>query len=106
MLKLLGEVSEDFKLEDIDVKLPRNKHDNIQSKAQSFGTLVGTGVIAPEDALAMADMTNDITGVVDRGKKFQEENKENGNVGIKSSVVYHSGYRRNDRNYYGLNDEV
>lgn len=106
VLKLLGEVSEDFKLEDIDVKLPRNKHDNIQSKAQSFSTLVGTGEIAPEDALAMADMTNDITGVVERGKKHKKENLKNGiNNRVKSSYVYHSGYRRNNY-YYGINDEV
>ena len=91
VLKLLGEVSENFKLEDIDIKLPRNKHDNIQSKAQSFGSMMGTGVIAPEDALAMADMTNDITGVVERGKKYQKENQENG---VNTSVVYHSGSRQ------------
>lgn len=90
VLKLLGMVSEEFKLEDIDIKLPRNKHDNIQSKAQSFSTLMGTGEIAPEDALSMADMTNDITGVVDRGKKFKEEKqkqeKEN-NTDVNTSLV-------------------
>lgn len=91
-MKLLGEVSENFKLEDIDIKLPRNKHDNIQSKAQSFGSMMATRVIAPEDALAMADMTNDITGVVERGKKYQKENQENG---VNTSVVYHSGSRQN-----------
>lgn len=76
ILKILGKVSEEFALEDIDIKMPRNKHDNIQSKAQSFSTLMGTEVVAPEDALAMADMTNDITGVVERGKKYQEEQQE------------------------------
>ena len=94
VLKLLGEVSENFKLEDIDIKLPRNKHDNIQSKAQSFGSMMATGVIAPEDALAMADMTNDITGVVERGKKYQKENQKNEN-GVNTSVVYHSGSGQN-----------
>ena len=76
VLKMLGQVSEEFNLEDIDIKMPRNKHDNIQSKAQSYSTLVGTNTIAPEDALSMADMTNDITGVVERGKKYQEEQTE------------------------------
>ena len=76
VLKMLGKVSEEFSLEDIDIKMPRNKHDNIQSKAQSFSTLMGTDVIAPEDALSMADMTNDITGVVERGKKYQEMQQE------------------------------
>lgn len=73
VLKMLGMVSDEFRLEDIDIKLPRNKHDNIQSKAQSFSTLMSTGEVAPEDALSMADMTNDITGVVDRAKKYKEE---------------------------------
>lgn len=73
ILKLLNMVSQDFKLEDIDIKLPRNKNDNIQTKSQSFSTLVSTGEIAPEDALAMADMTTDITGVVERAKKFKAE---------------------------------
>ena len=65
-------VSQEFKLEDIDVKLPRNKNDNIQTKAQSFSTIMATEVIAPEDALAMADMTTDITGVISRGKKYKD----------------------------------
>lgn len=65
-------VSQEFKLEDIDIKLPRNKNDNIQTKAQSFSTIMATKVIAPEDALAMADMTTDITGVISRGKKYKD----------------------------------
>lgn len=75
ILKLLNIVSQNFKLEDIDIKLPRNKNDNIQTKAQSYSTLMATNTIAPEDALAMADMTTDITGVINRGKKYQESNK-------------------------------
>lgn len=74
VLKMLKQVSKEFKLEDIDIKLPRNKNDNIQSKSQSFSTLMSTGVIAPEDALSMADMTTDITGVVSRGQKYKAEN--------------------------------
>lgn len=78
ILQLLNMVSKEFKLEEIDVKLPRNKNDNIQTKAQSFSTIMGTEVIAPEDALAMADMTTDITGVIARGKKYKESlNKTN-----------------------------
>lgn len=70
--------------------MPRNKHDNIQSKSQSFAGLMATGVIAPEDALAMADMTTDITGVVERGKDYQEKNAKKG---VNTSIVYHSGSR-------------
>lgn len=74
ILQLLNMVSKNFGIENIDVKLPRNKQDNIQTKAQSFSTIMSTGEIAPEDALAMADMTTDITGVIQRGKKYKEEN--------------------------------
>lgn len=81
ILHLLNIVSKKFRLEDIDIKLPRNKNDNIQTKAQSFSTLMSTGNIAPEDALSMADMTTDVTGVVERGKKFKQENQGNqGNI--------------------------
>ena len=83
ILHLLNLVSKDFKLEDVDVKLPRNKNDNIQTKAQSFSTLMATEEIAPEDALAMADMTTDITGVVSRGKKYRESK----NAGINKTEV-------------------
>ena len=79
ILKLLNIVSQNFKLEDIDIKLPRNKNDNIQTKAQSYSTLMATNTIAPEDALAMADMTTDITGVINRGKRYQESNKVTNN---------------------------
>lgn len=85
VLKMLDQVSNEFSLEDIDIKMPRNKHDNIQSKAQSFSTLMATNVVAPEDALAIADMTNDITGVVERGKKYQENIQEEINKQINTS---------------------
>jgi SPP1 family phage portal protein len=72
ILKLLNMVSKSFKLEDIDIKVPRNKNDNIQTKSQSFSTLMATKEIAPEDALAMADITTDITGVINRANKYKE----------------------------------
>lgn len=72
ILKLLNMVSKSFKLEDIDIKVPRNKNDNIQTKSQSFSTLMSTKEIAPEDALAMADITTDITGVINRANKYKE----------------------------------
>ena len=92
ILKLLNQVSKEFNIEDIDVKLPRNKQDNIQTKAQSFSTIMSTEVIAPEDALAMADMTTDITGVIERGKQYKasiakenENTNTNTNTGINTS---------------------
>lgn len=79
ILQLLNLVSRNFKLEDIDIKLPRNKNDDIQTKAQSFSTLLSTGEIAPADALAMADMTTDIQGVVARGQEYKESQKTTNN---------------------------
>ena len=88
IMQLLNLVSKNFKLEDIDIKLPRNKNDDIQTKAQSFSTIVATGEIAPEDALAMADMTTDIQGVIARGKKYKEEQENtntDANIDIKTN---------------------
>lgn len=89
ILQLLNQVSKEFKLEDIDVKLPRNKNDDIQTKAQSFSTIMATEVIAPEDALAMADITTDITGVIQRGQKYKNSlNKDENKDDINIPVVY------------------
>jgi len=89
ILKQLSLVSQDFKLEEIDVKLPRNKNDNIQTKAQSFSTLMGTGEIAPVDALSMADLTTDIQGVTERGKQYKESLKAEGydNVAVPNETA-------------------
>lgn len=73
IMHILNMCSKNFKSEDLDVKLPRNKNDNIQTRAQSFSTLMSTGELAPEDALSIADMTTDITGVVERARKYKEE---------------------------------
>lgn len=72
-MHILNICSKNFKSEDLDVKLPRNKNDNIQTKAQSFSTLMSTEELAPEDALSIVDMTTDITGVVERARKYKEE---------------------------------
>lgn len=93
VLKLLSLVSEEFKLEDIDIKLPRNKNDNIQTKSQSYSTLMSTGTIAPEDALSMADITTDITGVVTRGKKYNEEKSK---IESQNTIKNTSNYNDNE----------
>lgn len=87
IMQLLNLVSRTFKLEEIDIKLPRNKNDDIQTKAQSFNTLISTGEIAPEDALAMSDMTTDIQGVISRGKQYKEELGTNNNNDIKTNTT-------------------
>lgn len=73
ILKQLNEVSENFKVTDLDIKFSRNKTDNLQSKAQSYSTFVGTKTIAPEDALEMCDVTTDIVEVATRGKDYWDK---------------------------------
>lgn len=80
IMKKLNLIKQDLKLLDIDIKFPRNKTDNLQSKAQSYSTFVGTRTIAPEDALEMCDVTTDVVDVAARGKaywdKVSEENMQ------------------------------
>ena len=73
ILKQLNEVNKDFKVTDLDIKFSRNKTDNLQSKAQSYSTFVGTKTIAPEDALEMCDVTTDVTEVAERGKNYWDK---------------------------------
>ncbi len=73
IMKELNQVSEDFKVIDLDIKFSRNKTDNLQSKAQSYSTFIGTKTITPEDALEMCDVTTDVVEVAERGKKYWEK---------------------------------
>lgn len=73
ILQLLGLANIDFKTIDLEVKFTRNKNDNLQTKAQSYSTLVSTKTLDPVDALEMCDMTTDVVEVIERGKKYQEE---------------------------------
>lgn len=70
IMKKLGLLKQELKLIDIDIKFPRNKTDNLQSKAQSYSTFIGTRTIAPEDALEMCDVTTDVVDVSARGKQY------------------------------------
>ena len=76
ILQLLGELSEKLSLKDIDVKYPRNKRNNLQSKAQSFATLHGTHVFDPVDTLSMVNLTNDIEETIERGNKYWNERQQ------------------------------
>ncbi|MBQ0112820.1 MAG: phage portal protein [Bacteroidales bacterium] len=73
IMKELGVLKQELKLIDIDIKFPRNKTDNLQSKAQSYSTFVGTRTIAPEDALEMCDVTTDVVDVANRGKEYWDK---------------------------------
>ena len=76
ILKKLNLVNQSIKTEDMDVKFSRNKNDNLQSKSQSYATLVGTKTITPEDALTIADMTTDSVEIAAKGKKYWEEEEK------------------------------
>lgn len=73
ILQKLNYINSSIKTIDIDVKFSRNKNDNLQSKAQSYSTLIGTKTITPEDALTIADMTTDSVEIAAKGKKYWEE---------------------------------
>lgn len=75
ILKGLNLISQELKLIDIDIKLPRNKNDNLQTKAQSYSTIIATKTISPEDALNIADMTTDTAEVIRRGEKYWKSQK-------------------------------
>ena len=81
-------ISKNIEPTDLDVKLPRNKNDNLQSKAQSYSTIISTKTIAPEDALEMSDMTTDVTEVIARGEAYwskKEESQNKNNNGANSN---------------------
>ena len=73
IMKSLNEIDKEFKVMDLDIKFSRNKTDNLQSKAQSYSTFVGTKTITPEDALEMCDVTTDVVEVANRGKKYWDK---------------------------------
>lgn len=77
ILQKLNLINQSIRTEDMDVKFSRNKNDNLQSKAQSYATLIGTKTITPEDALTIADMTTDSVEIAAKGKKYWEEEKQN-----------------------------
>jgi hypothetical protein len=60
----------------MDIKLPRNTTDNLQTKAQAFSTLNGTKVLHPADALDMVGMTTDVDSKIEKGKEYWREQEE------------------------------
>ncbi|MEE1073216.1 MAG: phage portal protein [Cellulosilyticum sp.] len=76
ILKKLNLINKDFKVRYLEIKVPRNKIDNLQTKAQAFSTINGTKTLHPADALEMVDITTDVDAKVDRGIKYWEEQAE------------------------------
>lgn len=76
ILQKLNLISKQFKMKYLDIKVPRNQVDNLQTKAQAFSTLNGTKTLHPADALDIVEMTTDVDGKVERGIKFWQEYAE------------------------------
>ena len=65
-------ISDDLTVVDIDIKIPRNKNDNLQTKTQSGSTLYKMG-INKTDVAEIMDLTTDVEGFV---KRWEEAEKE------------------------------
>lgn len=76
ILQKLGLISKKFRARYLDIKVPRNNIDNLQTKAQAYSTLNGTKTLHPADALDMVELTTDIDTKIDRGIKFWQEQTE------------------------------
>lgn len=88
ILQILGLISEDLKVKDIELGIGRHSTDNLSTKTSAFASLVATGELATIDCLELSNLTNKTREMVERGeqakKKRQEEeqklkNKENKN---------------------------
>lgn len=81
-LKIILKILKDLKKIDqtsminVDIKYPRNKTDNLNSKVTAMATLNGMEMMAPEDILEIGDITTDITEVVARGEQYWRAKKE------------------------------
>lgn len=76
ILKMLGMISENLSVLDIDLSIGRHSQDNLQTKTQAFSTLVATGELAVIDCLEIANLTNKTREMVERGKAEKKEREE------------------------------
>ena len=76
ILQKLNLIAKEFRAKYLDIKVPRNQVDNLQTKAQAFSTINGTKTLHPADALDIVEITTDVDGKVERGLKFWEEYAE------------------------------
>lgn len=76
ILKMLGIISENLSVLNINLSIGRHSQDNLQTKTQAFSTLVATGELAVIDCLELANLTNKTREMVERGKKEKEERQQ------------------------------
>ncbi len=65
-----------FDVEGIEVKFSRNKADNLTEKASAMRNLVDSGIIAPIDAIELADLTTDPLSMAERGEEYRQQKLE------------------------------
>jgi len=76
ILRTLGIVKGDLKVQDIDIAIGRHTTDNLSTKATAFATLVATQELATVDALELSGLTNRVNEMVERGKQAKEERQK------------------------------
>lgn len=69
-------VPQEMSVTDVDIKFSRNKTDNLQTKVQSFATLISTKKISPVDALSIVDITTDEAEIVKKGEEYWDSQQE------------------------------
>lgn len=81
-LKIVLKILKDLKkikktsMINVDIKYPRNKTDNLNSKVTAYAALLNTQTVAPSDALDIVDITSDNAEVVARGEEYWKKKKE------------------------------
>ena len=74
IMQTFNELEKGIEAKDIEIKFSRTKQVNLQAKAQAYSTMVGAAApIDPSDALEFADLTNNVSDVVERSKTFAQE---------------------------------
>ena len=78
ILKILRDLKKISKTSmiNVDIKYPRNKTDNLNSKVTAMSTMLGTQTMAPVDVLDIVDITSDNTEVIERGEEYWKKKKE------------------------------
>ena len=81
-LKIILKILKDLKkisktsMINVDIKYPRNKTDNLNSKVTAMATMLGTELMAPEDVLDIVDITSDNAEVIARGEEYWKKKRE------------------------------
>ncbi len=78
-------ISKSLSVLDVDIKIARNKDDNIQTKTQAGSTLYSMGV-AKSDVAAIMDISTDIEGFTKRWEEAEQKKQANANKKPQDSV--------------------